>query len=583
MEFRILGPVEATSRGRPVQLGGPRQRGLLAYLLLHADETVPADRLLDRLWVDPPRGGLAALQTQIYRLRRELGDRIVTVGAGYAIRVEPGELDLAVFRTLLGEAGAAADPAERSRLLCEADALWRGEPLSGLDEVPFVRSEAAALEELRLGAVEDRVAADLERGLDGALAAELSSLVARYPLRERLRGELILALYRSGRQADALEAYQEARRMLDAELGLEPSPPLRELERAILRHDPSLAAVPAVAAATEEPVRRVSRRWRPLALGAAALLVVGAAGAATVVLAIGSGSVRIESTQTVVEKSSAAKAHSARAALRHTRRPKAHRAATHVVSQPAVVRLVTTTTAPRAPVAPPAGTTTATKTTPAAPPATTTQPTATTPASVQISDDFGSSAIDPLTWQTWTSGTGASAAQQNGRLVFTIPGDAGFESHWNSVSMNIGTKCKFQGDFDARVDYSLLSWPHDEGAAVSLAVFQAGPVDEVSRQTSSAYGDYYTSWPGGGSAPLADTSGTLRIARSNGVVRTYILHNGTWRTLDAEPIEGELWVGMMLVSFSTDWRQGEVDTAFDNFALTAPDADCPTGSDPRQP
>ena len=583
MVFRILGPLDVTSAGTPVQLGGPRQRGLLTYLLLHANETVPAERLVDRLWVDPPRGGLAALQTQVYRLRRELGDRVVRVGGGYAVRVEPGELDLEVFRSLLAEAAAAGDPAERSRLLREADELWRGEPLAGLDDLSFVRIEAAALEELRLGAIEDRVAADLDRGLDGELVAELSSLVAAYPLRERLRGQLILALYRSGRQADALEAYRETRRMLDAELGLEPSPPLRELEGAILRQDPGLVAVPAATAAAGSPERRASRHWRRLVLGGVAFLVVGAAGAATVVLAVGSGSVRVES-ETVVEPAAPAAPKPTAYVLQHAahqaRHTKARRTVHPVFTQRAVVRMVTT-----AEVA-----TTAAKTTPLTSIPTTTatatitqhQTTTTAPA-VQISDDFSSPTIDTLTWGSWTSGTGAASSQQDGRLLFTIPADAGFESQWHSAGINYGTKCKFQGDFDARVDYALLTWPSDEGASVSLTAFQSGPVDEITRQVSSAYGNVYTSWPGSGSAPLDDTSGSLRIARSNGVVRTYILHDGKWRSLDARRIDGELWVGMTLMSFSTDWQQSEVDVAFDNFSLTAPDADCPAGSDPRQP
>jgi hypothetical protein len=202
---------------------------------------------------------------------------------------------------------------------------------------------------------------------------------------------------------------------------------------------------------------------------------------------------------------------------------------------------------------------------------------------VRIADDFSSNTIDSLTWSTWTGGTGATSAQSNGQLVFSIPADAGFDSQWNSVGVNYGTKCKFPGDFDAQVDYTLLTWPDNEGAAVSLTAFQTGPVDEISRQTSSAYGDYYTSWPGGGSAPLADDSGTFRIARSHGIVRTYILHNGQWRTLGAQTITGEIWIGMTLGAHSIDWQQSDVSAAFDNFVLTAPNADCPNGSDPRGP
>lgn len=270
MEFRILGPVEASSGGQPLELGGARQRALLASLLLHANEVVSADRLLDELWAEPPGGGVTVLQTQVSRLRKLLGERIATSGRGYELRVQPGELDLERFKTLLAEAGATVEPRERSRLLRSADALWRGEALAGLD-VPFAAAATAALEELRLGALEDRLEADLQRGLDGELVSELSALVVRYPLRERLRGQLILALYRADRQAEALDAYRQTRQMLDEQLGLEPSPALRELERAILRHDPSLAGTRhrPTAAVTTSTTRRTRRRVYALLLGAA--------------------------------------------------------------------------------------------------------------------------------------------------------------------------------------------------------------------------------------------------------------------------------------------------------------------------
>jgi len=288
MEFRILGPIDVVLDGRSIRLAGSRQRALLAYLLLHANEVTAGEQLLDQLWAEPPGGGLAALQTQIYRLRRLVGERVVTSGPGYAIRVEPGELDLERFRALLAQAGAEEVPADRSRLLREADALWRGAPLVGVD-APFARAEAEALDELRFAALEDRLEADLERGQDGELVAELSGLVARYPLRERLRGQLILALYRSDRQAEALEAYRETRRMLDAELGLEPSPALRELERAILRHDPALTLT-AEAPVLEPPIAE-PRRWRTrrLAFAGATLLALGAAGASVATLTRGAG------------------------------------------------------------------------------------------------------------------------------------------------------------------------------------------------------------------------------------------------------------------------------------------------------
>src|SRR5437868_11516826 len=168
MDYRVLGPVEVSSGGLPLQLGGAHQRALLAFLLLHANEVVSADRLLDELWAVPPGGGVAAVRTQVSRLRKELGEAIETSGRGYMLRVQPGELDLHRFRALLAEAGATTAPGQRSTLLREADALWRGEALGALD-APFAAADAAALEELRLAALEDRLEADLECGLNGEL------------------------------------------------------------------------------------------------------------------------------------------------------------------------------------------------------------------------------------------------------------------------------------------------------------------------------------------------------------------------------------------------------------------------------
>ncbi len=338
MEFRVLGQVEVSSGGRILPLTGPRQRALLAYLLLHANAAVPADRLLDELWDSIPSGGVAALQSQVSRLRRIVGERLVTVGSGYRIDVEPGELDLDRFRSQLAAAAAATSPAERAQLLHAAEALWQSEPLAGID-VPFAEAERAALEELRLGATEERLAAKLENGAAAELVSELSSLAARYPLREGLRASLILALYRSGRQAEALDAYQDARRMLDEELGLEPSPALRELERAILRHDPSLQPVPAPspeadAPATVDSVATASANRRGPRV-AAGLVVAAAAGAGAFALAHQGGTPRALAKQTiriVTEKVAAP----AQPVVRHhaTVRPHVHRAqvATHAAA-----------------------------------------------------------------------------------------------------------------------------------------------------------------------------------------------------------------------------------------------------------
>jgi DNA-binding SARP family transcriptional activator len=226
---------------RTLALGGVKQRSLLAVLLLHANEVVAADRLIAELWGESPPATVAkSVQSYVMRLRRELGAaRLTTRPPGYVLNVSPGELDLAVFERLCAEA-RRAEPARAAEKLREALALWRGPPLADLAYEPFAQSEIARLEELRLAVLEERIDADLACGRHGDLVGELEALVTEHPLRERLRAQLMLALYRSGRQAEALHAYRATRRELADELGLEPGEALRRLEQAILRHDPEL-------------------------------------------------------------------------------------------------------------------------------------------------------------------------------------------------------------------------------------------------------------------------------------------------------------------------------------------------------
>jgi len=240
VEFRLLGPVEVVGEGGAVALGGPKQRALLAELLLRRGSAVPRERLVDALWGDePPASAISSLQVYVHGLRRAVGaDRFETRGNAYRVCVEPEELDVARFERLLAEARDAS-PAHADELLSSALGLWRGDALADLGDSP-VRAAAAALEDLRLQALELRADARLALGEHREVVAELEELVAAEPYREKLRGQLVLALYRSGRQQDALDAYQDARRALD-ELGVEPGPALRELERAVLRHDPVLA------------------------------------------------------------------------------------------------------------------------------------------------------------------------------------------------------------------------------------------------------------------------------------------------------------------------------------------------------
>ena len=249
MDFRLLGPLEVLDQGRVLPLGGAKQRALLAVLLLRPNEVVSVDRLIDELWgEEPPSTATKVVQVYVSQLRKSLaGDKsqpvIETRPPGYAVRVEPGRLDVECFEGLLSRARrrrSAGDLEETASVLREALALWRGEALADFAYEPFAQAAIARLEELRLVALEERIEADLAVGRHAEVVAELETLVAEEPLREGLRGQLMLALYRSGRQAEGLEAYQQARRVLVEQLGIEPGPALQELEKAILRQDPVL-------------------------------------------------------------------------------------------------------------------------------------------------------------------------------------------------------------------------------------------------------------------------------------------------------------------------------------------------------
>jgi DNA-binding SARP family transcriptional activator len=277
VDFLILGPVEALDEGRAVRLPVGKPQTLLRVLLLNRNRVVSAEALIDELWGDdPPETAAKALQGYVSQLRKVLGpERLSTRPPGYSLRIEEGEVDLDRFERLVREGRdrlATGDPAGASRELESALALWRG--------------PAPGLEERRLAALEDRIEADLTLGRHAQLVAELETLVARHPLRERPRAQLMLALYRSGRQADALEEYRRTRETLVDELGIEPGEELQELQKAILRHDPDLEASRARPAATAvvpaAPSQR--RRWAFAAAGAVALLA-----AAVIVLAVSRG------------------------------------------------------------------------------------------------------------------------------------------------------------------------------------------------------------------------------------------------------------------------------------------------------
>jgi DNA-binding SARP family transcriptional activator len=249
--FRILGPLEVSDETGPLLLGGQKQRAVLALLLLEPGRVVPVDRLIDALWGEqPPRTATTSLQNFISQLRKTLGsDVLETKAPGYRLRIRPGELDVDRFRVLV-EAARSSEPEERAAKLRHALALWNGPALADFTFDAFAQSHIAHLEELRLSTLEERVQADLDRGAHAELIGELDALVDEFPVRERLRGQYMLALYRAGRQAEALETYQEGRRILVEQLGIEPSRDLQQLHGAILRQEAGLQ--PSGAAALSE-------------------------------------------------------------------------------------------------------------------------------------------------------------------------------------------------------------------------------------------------------------------------------------------------------------------------------------------
>jgi DNA-binding SARP family transcriptional activator len=242
IEFRILGPLEVVGDEGPLVLGGQKQRALLGLLLMRVGQVVATDRLIDHLWGEqPPRTASTSLQNLVSQLRKLLGaDVLATRPPGYVLRVDAASLDLGRFERLVAEARGAEPPARAAKLR-EALALWRGAPLADLSFETFAQNEIRRLEELRLDAIEERIEADLELGEGSSIVPELEGLVHEFPLRERLRAQLMLALYRSGRQAEALDVYHAGRTALSEQLGIDPGPELQQLYGSILRQESVLA------------------------------------------------------------------------------------------------------------------------------------------------------------------------------------------------------------------------------------------------------------------------------------------------------------------------------------------------------
>ena len=271
VRFRVLGSLEVEVDGALVELGGVRQRAVLAVLLMHANEPVGTDRLTSESWGETaPATATKTAQVYVSRLRRALGnDTLTTTPAGYLLRVPQGAVDTDELEELRVRA-RGADPREAASLLRRGLALWRGPPYADLRYEAALQTEITRLEELHLTTLEERIEADLAGGEASQLVPELDALVREHPLRERLRGFLMLALYRSGRQAEALETYREGRQLLDSELGLEPGVELKDLERAILAHDPALDG-------PQRAIRRTARRRSGTLLGVGGVLLLVAA------------------------------------------------------------------------------------------------------------------------------------------------------------------------------------------------------------------------------------------------------------------------------------------------------------------
>ena len=286
MELGLLGPFEVADGDRTLVIGGGRQRKLLAILALRANEFVGSERLIEELWGErPPETAAKALQGYVSQLRKTLGHEVlVTRPGGYVLQIAPGQLDVHRFERLVDEA-RDAEPREAAEKLREALAVWRGPALADFAYDDFAQTEIARLEERRLVVLEERIDTDLALGRHAALVGELVALVAQQPLSERPQAQLMLALYRSGRQAEALEVYQQARRRFREDLGLEPSEELQQLQRAILAHDPALG--PAARTVWPRARRMISR---PRFLGAlGAILLLGAVGSALLLVLGDSG------------------------------------------------------------------------------------------------------------------------------------------------------------------------------------------------------------------------------------------------------------------------------------------------------
>jgi DNA-binding SARP family transcriptional activator len=593
MDFRLLGPLEVWHEGRALELRGLKRRAVLALLLVHANEVVSRDRLIDELWdEDPPANAAAALQNHISRLRKDLGpDLLVTRDAGYLISVDPEALDVRRFEKLVAEAGDL-QALERRAKLDEALGIWRGQALADLLQEHTLAVESGRLEGLRLAALERRIETDLELGQHERVVPETEALIAAYPLREHLRALLILALYRCGRQAEALEAYRETRRTLVDELGIDPGPELRELEQAILRQDPALTAPPAAPAAPAPVEARAAPRRRHWALVAAAGVALGAAGIAAAVLVsrqsalepsqLVAGSTipfiphleplttetvgprqHLHKTTTAATTTAATTTHGSHGS-HHGRTGTTTRPRLTVVAVTTSRPPLTTSTRPAQPVTPP----------PPPPPKAW---------AYWLTDNFTNPDVDAM-WRTSKSGPGIDMAEQSGELQFWVPSDP-VPDPSKGIGEIYSAKCGIVGDFDATVDYQLLNWPAGDGLHLALLAGVGGSVgktfaiERVSGHADGFGGDAYQSNLGANTrVSTADTHGSVRLVRRNGVLRAYYRYRGSWILVGTQTAKGEATLWLSFNSDNPPWGGKPALAAFDNFQAIAAGVDCPAGT-----
>ena len=566
MDFGILGTLRVSDGEREIPVSGGKQRALLALLLLHGNRPVSDDVLIEALWGDRATAKTVDnLHVLVSRLRKTIGaDRIVRDGGGYAIRVAADELDLARFEALR----AGGEP---------QDALkeWRGPPLADFTYEPWAESEIRRLEELRLVAFEERIELDLAAGRHAALVAELQWLVREHPLHEDFRRQLILALYRSGRQAEALDAYRAARRMLDEELGLEPSPALRELERAMLTQDPSLDA-PRPAASSI-----VGGRRRRGALAAAAAALLGFAGAASAVLLerqegdprAAAATLGTSSTNRPVSVSGKARAPTSKGTrptpARRRKRQRAAPTGTVVATPPGRAP-----PPPRTPIGaaapPPTPATTTTNPSPKQPP----PPPASVP-KTRFADDFNDGVINRTLWNR-SSTPGVSVDEVNGRVEIAVAATAENGGDFNIIGGTLGTNCRWRGDFDVRVDFELLDWPAANGVAGQLSSWYSAYSATIGRFSSNAGREEYTGWFPAGSNSLtgADRTGTFRLVREGARTLGYYGSDGGWESVVSSRVSGSPTIGLSIYSRDDWFADKPVRIAFDNFVLLAEDPVC---------